>query len=155
MQCICPNCKKKTSLTPDELRTQGGQVVCPRCLTVFRVPLPADAGGGDGDVAPPPVPKAKKPVARAKGQPKPKPQPSGREVINFVNQQQPARQPRVAQSRPQMKPTMASAKRKQPSKQAKQPSGSHKPMSMIGCALNTALAVIVLFAAYFLIGNLF
>lgn len=35
MQIRCPHCAKLITMTPEELASEGGRVVCPKCLTEF------------------------------------------------------------------------------------------------------------------------
>lgn len=179
MRCECPNCKKKLTLSADELSAQGGKVVCPRCLTVWAVPGFHDTHASQpGDATPPPVPAKPKRAATNTDEPPqlpkrskattPKAQPRTKQEISFVHTQQPAHQPRRAASAAAVTPSSTVARHSRPvmtqaassankPKTQKKDKSNHdkKPISTLGCALNTALAVIVFFAVYFLIGNLF
>ena len=66
MQYTCPKCGQESEMSLSELRAQKGSVVCPRCLTVYKVDYPKDSDD-DEDETPPPVPTRHQP------QPSPKP----------------------------------------------------------------------------------
>ena len=48
MVYYCNKCGRKIEMTKGELNAQQGQVVCPQCLAVFKVPR--------SDAPPPPIP---------------------------------------------------------------------------------------------------
>ena len=81
MKLKCPKCGKVTEVSAVELRKQRGNVVCPRCLAVFKEPVPADAGDDDEALTPPPVPSPRRAAASA---------PSRRRPISFVTPPEPA-----------------------------------------------------------------
>ncbi len=176
MKVKCPKCGKVSEISAQELRRQEGNVVCPRCLTVFKEPLPAT---GDGAVdTPPPLPKARRAAQASAAQPKPRKQP-----ISFVppplppplpSASRPAAasrstsQPRASQ--PPQRPQYArpAAPRPQPWR-AQQPQRPRQPlapkawgkmpqlhsMSYWGCLGYAALITVILLLIYFLMGNVF
>lgn len=145
MKLKCPKCGKVTEVSAVELRKQRGNVVCPRCLAVFKEPVPADAGDDDEVLTPPPVPSPRRAAASA---------PSRRRPISFVTppevprprarQPQPYRQPRPPRPR---QPRVATPPPLRPR--------SHTtPLSYWGCLGYSALATIVFFLLYILVGKL-
>lgn len=145
MKLKCPKCGKVTEVSAVELRKQRGNVVCPRCLAVFKEPVPADAGDADEALTPPPVPSPRRAAASA---------PSRRRPISFVappeppspraRQPQPCRQPRPSRPR---QPRVATPPPLRPR--------SHTtPLSYWGCLGYSALATIVFFLLYIFVGKL-
>ena len=145
MKLKCPKCGKVTEVSAVELRKQRGNVVCPRCLAVFKEPVPADAGDDDEALTPPSVPSPRRAAASA---------PSRRRPISFVappevprpraSQPQPCRQPRPPRPR---QPRVATPPPLRPR--------SHTtPLSYWGCLGYSALATIVFFLLYILVGKL-
>lgn len=59
MQCICPKCGRKNEISIAELKTQHGNVVCPRCLTVTKVEIPA-IPLEEENTTPPDIPEKKR-----------------------------------------------------------------------------------------------
>lgn len=145
MKLKCPKCGKVTEVSAVELRKQRGNVVCPRCLAVFKEPVPADAGDDDEVLTPPPVPSPRRAAASA---------PSRRRPISFVappepprpraRQPQPCRQPRPSRPRPPRAATPPPLR----------PRSHTTPLSYWGCLGYSALATIVFFLLYILVGKL-
>ena len=145
MKLKCPKCGRVTEVSAVELRKQRGNVVCPRCLAVFKEPVPADAGDDDEALTPPPVPSPRRAAASA---------PSRRRPISFVappevprpraSQPQPCRQPRPPRPR---QPRVATPPPLRPR--------SHTtPLSYWGCLGYSALATVVFFLLYIFVGKL-
>lgn len=145
MKLKCPKCGKVTEVSAVELRKQRGNVVCPRCLAVFKEPVPADAGDDDEALTPPPVPSPRRAAASA---------PSRRRPISFVappeppspraSQPQPCRQPRPSRPRPPRAATPPPLR----------PRSHTTPLSYWGCLGYSALATIVFFLLYIFVGKL-
>ncbi len=145
MKLKCPKCGRVTEVSAVELRKQRGNVVCPRCLAVFKEPVPASAGDDDEALTPPPVPSPRRAAASAQ---------SSRRPISFVappevprpraSQPQPCRQPRPPRPR---QPRAAAPPPLRPR--------SHTtPLSYWGCLGYSALATIVFFLLYIFVGKL-
>lgn len=62
MKCYCPKCGRNNDVSADEIRRQGGTVVCPKCLTTFQMPISND----DDDDTPPPIPARRQKTASAR-----------------------------------------------------------------------------------------
>ena len=145
MKLKCPKCGKVTEVSAVELRKQRGNVVCPRCLAVFKEPVPTDAGDDDEALTPPPVPSPRRAAASA---------PSRRRPISFVTppepphprarQPQPCRQPRPSRPRPPRAATPPPLR----------PRSHTTPLSYWGCLGYSALATIVFFLLYIFVGKL-
>ena len=145
MKLKCPKCGKVTEVSAVELRKQRGNVVCPRCLAVFKEPVPASAGDDDEALTPPPVPSPRRAAASA---------PSRRRPISFVappepprpraRQPQPCRQPRPSRPRPPRAATPPPLR----------PRSHTTPLSYWGCLGYSALATIVFFLLYIFVGKL-
>ena len=145
MKLKCPKCGKVTEVSAVELRKQRGNVVCPRCLAVFKEPVPTDAGDDDEALTPPPVPSPRRAAASA---------PSRRRPISFVappepprpraRQPQPCRQPRPSRPRPPRAATPPPLR----------PRSHTTPLSYWGCLGYSALATIVFFLLYIFVGKL-
>jgi predicted Zn finger-like uncharacterized protein len=145
MKLKCPKCGKVTEVSAVELRKQRGNVVCPRCLAVFKEPVPADAGDDDEALTPPPVPSPRRAAASA---------PSRHRPISFVappeppspraSQPQPCRQPRPSRPRPPRAATPPPLR----------PRSHTTPLSYWGCLGYSALATIVFFLLYIFVGKL-
>lgn len=145
MKLKCPKCGKVTEVSAVELRKQRGNVVCPRCLAVFKEPVPADAGDDDEALTPPPVPSPRRAAASA---------PSRHRPISFVappevprpraSQPQPCRQPRPPRPRQPRAATPPPLR----------PRSHTTPLSYWGCLGYSALATIVFFLLYIFVGKL-
>lgn len=145
MKLKCPKCGKVTEVSAVELRKQRGNVVCPRCLAVFKEPVPAGAGDDDEALTPPPVPSPRRAAAPAQ---------SRRRPISFVTppevprprarQPQPCRQPRPSRPRQPWAATPPPLR----------PRTHTTPLSYWGCLGYSALATIVFFLLYIFVGKL-
>jgi len=145
MKLKCPKCGRVTEVSAVELRKQRGNVVCPRCLAVFKEPVPASAGDDDEALTPPPVPSPRRAAASA---------PSRHRPISFVappepprpraSQPQPCRQPRPSRPRPPRAATPPPLR----------PRSHTTPLSYWGCLGYSALATIVFFLLYIFVGKL-
>lgn len=145
MKLKCPKCGRVTEVSAVELRKQRGNVVCPRCLAVFKEPVPASAGDDDEALTPPLVPSPRRAAASA---------PSRRRPISFVappepprpraSQPQPCRQPRPSRPRPPRAATPPPLR----------PRSHTTPLSYWGCLGYSALATIVFFLLYIFVGKL-
>lgn len=145
MKLKCPKCGKVTEVSAVELRKQRGNVVCPRCLAVFKEPVPASAGDDDEALTPPPVPSPRRAAASA---------PSRHRPISFVappevprpraSQPQPCRQPRPPRPRQPRAATPPPLR----------PRSHTTPLSYWGCLGYSALATIVFFLLYIFVGKL-
>lgn len=145
MKLKCPKCGKVTEVSAVELRKQRGNVVCPRCLAVFKEPVPAGAGDDDEALTPPPVPSPRRAAASA---------PSKHRPISFVappevprpraSQPQPCRQPRPPRPRQPRAATPPPLR----------PRSHTTPLSYWGCLGYSALATIVFFLLYIFVGKL-
>lgn len=145
MKLKCPKCGKVTEVSAVELRKQRGNVVCPRCLAVFKEPVPADAGDDDEALTPPPVPSPRRAAASA---------PSRRRPISFVAPPEPPR-PRARQPQPCRQPRPS--RPRQPwaaTPPPLRPRTHTTPLSYWGCLGYSALATIVFFLLYILVGKL-
>lgn len=147
MRCLCPKCGKATDMRPSELRTQKGAVVCPRCLTVFYVTIPKGEDSDSG--TPPPVPKRRQAQAD-----------KAAAVSKRVNRSTSSAGRSHTASDGNLKKmrlnssSNSNSKPKKNSSKVPSPKSSRKPMGTLGCALNVALAMLIFFVFYFLIGNL-
>ncbi len=145
MKLKCPKCGKVTEVSAVELRKQRGNVVCPRCLAVFKEPVPADAGDDDEALTPPPVPSPRRAAASA---------PSRRRPISFVAPPEPPR-PRARQPQPCRQPRPS--RPRQPwvaTPPPLRPRSHTTPLSYWGCLGYSALATIVFFLLYIFVGKL-
>lgn len=145
MKLKCPKCGRVTEVSAVELRKQRGNVVCPRCLAVFKEPVPADAGDDDEALTPPPVPSPRLAAASA---------PSRHRPISFVAPPEPprprARQPQPYRQPPPSRPRQPRAATPPPLR----PRSRTTPLSYWGCLGYSALATIVFFLLYILVGKL-
>ena len=145
MKLKCPKCGKVTEVSAVELRKQRGNVVCPRCLAVFKEPVPADAGDDDEALTPPPVPSPRRAAASA---------PSRRRPISFVAPPEPPR-PRASQPQPCRQPRPSRPRQPRVATPPPLRPRSHTtPLSYWGCLGYSALATIVFFLLYILVGKL-
>ena len=145
MKLKCPKCGKVTEVSAVELRKQRGNVVCPRCLAVFKEPVPADAGDDDEALTPPPVPSPRRAAASA---------PSRHRPISFVEPPEPPR-PRARQPQPYRQPRPPRPRQPRVATPPPLRSRSHTtPLSYWGCLGYSALATIVFFLLYILVGKL-
>lgn len=145
MKLKCPKCGKVTEVSAVELRKQRGNVVCPRCLAVFKEPVPASAGDDDEALTPPPVPSPRRAAASA---------PSRRRPISFVAPSEPPR-PRARQPQPCRQPRPS--RPRQPwaaTPPPLRPRTHTTPLSYWGCLGYSVLATIVFFLLYILVGKL-
>ena len=143
MKLKCPKCGKVTEVSAVELRKQRGNVVCPRCLAVFKEPVPASAGDDDEALTPPPVPSPRRAAASA---------PSRRRPISFVAPPEPPR-PRARQPQPCRQPRPSRPPRAATPPPLR-PRSHTTPLSYWGCLGYSALATIVFFLLYILVGKL-
>ncbi|MDY6260250.1 MAG: hypothetical protein SPL53_10555 [Bacteroidales bacterium] len=143
MKLKCPKCGKVTEVSAVELRKQRGNVVCPRCLAVFKEPVPADAADDDEALTPPPVPSPRRAAASA---------PSRRRPISFVAPPEPPR-PRARQPQPCRQPRPSRPPRAATPPPLR-PRSHTTPLSYWGCLGYSALATIVFFLLYILVGKL-
>ncbi|MCI6168440.1 MAG: zinc-ribbon domain-containing protein [Muribaculaceae bacterium] len=145
MKLKCPKCGKVTEVSAVELRKQRGNVVCPRCLAVFKEPVPADAGDDDEALTPPPVPSPRRAAASA---------PSRHRPISFVAPPEPPR-PRARQPQPYRQPRPSRPRQPRIATPPPLRPRSHTtPLSYWGCLGYSALATIVFFLLYILVGKL-
>ena len=145
MKLKCPKCGKVTEVSAVELRKQRGNVVCPRCLAVFKEPVPADAGDDDEALTPPPVPSPRRAAASA---------PSRRRPISFVAPPEPPR-PRASQPQPCRQPRPSRPRQPRVATPPPLRPRSHTtPLSYWGCLGYSALATIVFFLLYIFVGKL-
>lgn len=145
MKLKCPKCGKVTEVSAVELRKQRGNVVCPRCLAVFKEPVPADAGDDDEALTPPPVPSPRRAAASA---------PSRHRPISFVAPPEPPRQ-RARQPQPYRQPRPSRPRQPRIATPPPLRPRSHTtPLSYWGCLGYSALATIVFFLLYILVGKL-
>lgn len=145
MKLKCPKCGKVTEVSAVELRKQRGNVVCPRCLAVFKEPVPASAGDDDEALTPPPVPSPRRAAA---------PAPSRRRPISFVAPPEPPR-PRARQPQPCRQPRPSRPRQPRVATPPPLRPRSHTtPLSYWGCLGYSALATIVFFLLYILVGKL-
>ena len=183
MKCVCPKCGRNNDVSAAELQKQRGVVVCPKCLTTFRVKVTVTA-----DDNPPPVPKrrtkslgsapAQKPTAKVRycnqcGTPIPAggiacpqcghrvgsaaPATTGgrRKPITFTGEQPRGRSTTATQRRPAAT-APARPVRKAPAKKSKSSGESlFGSMTTLGCIGYSALLTAVFFALYFFFGVLF
>ncbi len=145
MKLKCPKCGKVTEVSAVELRKQRGNVVCPRCLAVFKEPVPTDAGDDDEALTPPPVPSPRRAAASA---------PSRRRPISFVAPPEPPR-PRASQPQPCRQPRPSRPRQPRVATPPPLRPRSHTtPLSYWGCLGYSALATIVFFLLYIFVGKL-
>ena len=145
MKLKCPKCGKVTEVSAVELRKQRGNVVCPRCLAVFKEPVPASAGDDDEALTPPPVPSPRRAAASA---------PSRRRPISFVAPPEPPR-PRASQPQPCRQPRPSRPRQPRVATPPPLRPRSHTtPLSYWGCLGYSALATIVFFLLYIFVGKL-
>ena len=151
MKLKCPKCGKVTEVSAVELRKQRGNVVCPRCLAVFKEPVPTDAGDDDEALTPPPVPSPRRAAASA---------PSRRRPSSFVAPPEPPR-PRASQPQPCRQPQPYRQPRPSRPRQPwvatpppLRPRSHTTPLSYWGCLGYSALATIVFFLLYIFVGKL-
>lgn len=156
MKLKCPKCGKVTEVSVAELRKQRGNVVCPRCLAVYKEPVPATAVDDDESLTPPPVPSPRRRAASA---------PSRQRPISFVT---PPEVPRPRAREPQPQPRRHPAvqrpqQRYAPPQPPRQPraatppprrSRSRLPLSYWGCLGYSALATAIFFLLYIIVGKL-
>ncbi|MDD6474611.1 MAG: hypothetical protein PUF74_03705 [Sodaliphilus pleomorphus] len=143
MKLKCPKCGKVTEVSAVELRKQRGNVVCPRCLAVFKEPVPASAGDDDEALTPPPVPSPRRAAASA---------PSRHRPISFVAPPEPPR-PRARQPQPYRQPRPSRPPRAATPPPLR-PRSHTTPLSYWGCLGYSALATIVFFLLYIFVGKL-
>ncbi len=143
MKLKCPKCGKVTEVSAVELRKQRGNVVCPRCLAVFKEPVPADAGDDDEALTPPPVPSPRRAAASA---------PSRHRPISFVAPPEPP-SPRASQPQPCRQPRPSRPPRAATPPPLR-PRSHTTPLSYWGCLGYSALATIVFFLLYIFVGKL-
>lgn len=143
MKLKCPKCGKVTEVSAVELRKQRGNVVCPRCLAVFKEPVPADAGDDDEALTPPPVPSPRRAAASA---------PFRRRPISFVAPPEPP-SPRASQPQPCRQPRPSRPPRAATPPPLR-PRSHTTPLSYWGCLGYSALATIVFFLLYIFVGKL-
>lgn len=76
MKCYCPKCGHGSEVSEADIRRQKGMVVCPKCLTTFKMPVTDSSAHDDyDDETPPPIPRRrtaqaappKPPVRRSSG----------------------------------------------------------------------------------------
>jgi len=145
MKLKCPKCGRVTEVSAVELRKQRGNVVCPRCLAVFKEPVPASAGDDDEALTPPPVPSPRRAAASA---------PSRHRPISFVAPPEPPR-PRARQPQPCRQPRPPRPRQPRVATPPPLRPRSHTtPLSYWGCLGYSALATIVFFLLYILVGKL-
>lgn len=145
MKLKCPKCGKVTEVSAVELRKQRGNVVCPRCLAVFKEPVPASAGDDDEALTPPPVPSPRRAAASA---------PSRHRPISFVAPPEPPR-PRARQPQPCRQPRPPRPRQPRTATPPPLRPRSHTtPLSYWGCLGYSALATIVFFLLYIFVGKL-
>ena len=145
MKLKCPKCGRVTEVSAVELRKQRGNVVCPRCLAVFKEPVPASAGDDDEALTPPPVPSPRRAAASA---------PSRHRPISFVAPPEPPR-PRARQPQPCRQPRPPRPRQPRTATPPPLRPRSHTtPLSYWGCLGYSALATIVFFLLYIFVGKL-
>lgn len=145
MKLKCPKCGRVTEVSAVELRKQRGNVVCPRCLAVFKEPVPASAGDDDEALTPPPVPSPRRAAASA---------PSRHRPISFVAPPEPPR-PRARQPQPCRQPQPSRPRQPRVATPPPLRPRSHTtPLSYWGCLGYSALATIVFFLLYIFVGKL-
>lgn len=145
MKLKCPKCGRVTEVSAVELRKQRGNVVCPRCLAVFKEPVPTDDGDDDEALTPPPVPSPRRAAASA---------PSRRRPISFVAPPEPPR-PRASQPQPCRQPRPPRPRQPRVATPPPLRPRSHTtPLSYWGCLGYSALATIVFFLLYIFVGKL-
>lgn len=145
MKLKCPKCGRVTEVSAVELRKQRGNVVCPRCLAVFKEPVPASAGDDDEALTPPPVPSPRRAAASA---------PSRHRPISFVAPPEPPR-PRARQPQPYRQPRPSRPRQPRAATPPPLCPRSHTtPLSYWGCLGYSALATIVFFLLYIFVGKL-
>ncbi len=146
MKLKCPKCGKTTEVSAAELRKQRGNVVCPRCLAVFKVPVPAAAGDDDEPLTPPPVPSPRRRAASA---------PSRQRPISFVTPPEVPR-PRAREPQPQSRrqPRPSRPQQRYAPPQPPRRPRSRLPLSYWGCLGYSALATAIFFLLYIIVGKL-
>lgn len=155
MVYYCNKCGRKIEMTKGELNAQQGQIVCPQCLAVFKVPR--------SDAPPPPVPAKstkKKPadevppvpqrrVKAAPVQPKRAPVRVAATTTRQYNNN-------VKSSSAVRKPAAKHATRKKASgKSAKKPlfGIGLDNMTPLGCLTLSVVIALVFFAFYYIFGE--
>lgn len=145
MKCYCPKCGHETEVSAADIRRQKGMVVCPKCLTTFKMPLPASSvqADDDDDDTPPPIPPRRRATPKA---PAHAASGTGTRRATAAANSAPAARPRQRTARPRQAPA-----RRKP---APAPTPS-KPVTKGGCALISIGVTVGFFLLYMLIGLLF
>lgn len=153
MRCYCNKCGRKIELTQGELNAQHGQVVCPQCLSVFKVPIKMEE-------PPPPVPARSRKKAQTDNVP---PVPQRRAKAAPVQRARPAVRvaqattTRAAQVKSTSSPRKAATPRKKSAgKQSKKSLWGFgwQSMTPLGCLTMSVVIALVFFAFYYIIGEL-
>ncbi len=188
MLCTCPKCGRQNDVSTAELQLQEGNVVCPRCLTVFQVDLPESLQHSSTEsTTPPPVPQSaiaepastqpQQSTSIQQSMPTPPPVqycrhcgtriPANKTACpnchapvsttkDTTTPQQQRRTIEFVQKQPASpsKPRRASTSKKK-NKKASSSNYWSSETRVWGCMGSSVLIVVVFFALYYLIGNLF
>ena len=157
MVYYCNKCGRKIEMTKGELNAQQGQVVCPQCLAVFKVPR--------SDAPPPPIPakSSKKkqaddvppvPQRRSSTQPAQRSRSTTTTTARTTHQVKSSTVARKSVTKPAAKPA-----RKRP---ATKMSGGKKSlfgfgwnnMTPLGCLTLSVVIALVFFVFYYIFGEL-
>ena len=152
MVYYCNKCGRKIEMTKGELNAQQGQIVCPQCLAVFRMPR--------SDAPPPPIPAKstkKKPADEVP------PVPQGRAKATPVQRARPVTRVAPATTARATQVKSASAPRKTAATPRKKASGKNakKPlfgigldnMTPLGCLTLSVVIALVFFVFYYIFGE--
>lgn len=151
MVYYCNKCGRKIEMTKGELNAQHGQIVCPQCLAVFKMPRT--------DAPPPPIPaksSKKKPADEVPPVPQRRAKAAPVQRARPVTRVAPATTARAAQMKSTSSPRKAAAPRKKASgKNTKKPlfGIGFDNMTPLGCLTLSVVIALVFFAFYYIFGE--
>lgn len=157
MVYYCNKCGRKIEMTKGELNAQQGQVVCPQCLSVFKVPrtdappppVPAKSNKKKPADEVPPVPQRRAKAAPVQQRRTPVRVAAATNTTHYNNTRSSTSSPRKQAARP-------TTRKKAAGKNAKKPlfGIGLGNMTPLGCLTLSVVIALVFFAFYYIFGEL-